>query len=89
MLAEARTSDLMDRLRARKAFLVEGAHLYGHLLDFNELVSERNNQETEASHRNVLSFLNMHYRIWDSIVDDDEANRIDYHGARLLFVTLP
>ena len=25
----------------------------------------------------------MHYRVWDSIVDGDDGDRIDYHGARL------
>jgi hypothetical protein len=31
----------------------------------------------------VLSFLNMHYRVWDSIVDGESGDRVDYHGARL------
>jgi class 3 adenylate cyclase len=25
----------------------------------------------------------MHYRVWDSIVDGDDGDRVDYHGARL------
>jgi class 3 adenylate cyclase len=30
-----------------------------------------------------LGFLNVHYRVWDSIVDGNDGDRVDYHGARL------
>jgi class 3 adenylate cyclase len=73
---------LLSRIPNREAFVVEGAHLYGQLLDFEDLVTEHG-QETEAAHRRLLRFLNMHYRVWDSIVDGDDGDRIDYHGARL------
>jgi class 3 adenylate cyclase len=82
-IMEARKAGLMSRLPTRRAFVVEGAHLYGQLLDFDKLVADQNNQETVHSHRNVLRFLNMHYRLWDSIVDNDDADRVDYHSARL------
>ena len=83
VLVEARKSALMDRLPVKRAFVVEGAHLYGELLDFDTVVADRENRETEASHTNVLRFLNMHYRIWDAIVENDDADRVDYHGTRL------
>src|SRR5262245_37038632 len=70
-------SGLMDQVSPRRAFIVEGAHLYGQLLDFDTIVSEGGTGETEASHRRLLSFLNMHYKIWDSIVDGDDADRVD------------
>lgn len=73
---------LLSRMPLREAFVVEGAHLYGQLLDFEDLVTERG-QETETAHRRLLRFLNMHYRVWDSLVDGDDGDRIDYHGARL------
>jgi len=73
---------LLSRMPLREAFVVEGAHLYGQLLDFEDLVTEQG-QETEAAHRRLLRFLNMHYRVWDSLVDGDDGDRIDYHGARL------
>jgi class 3 adenylate cyclase len=81
-LAKSQRSGLMERLPVRQASVVEGVHLYGNLLDFDSLVAENGN-ETEASHRRVLSFLNMHYRVWDSIVDGESGDRVDYHGARL------
>jgi class 3 adenylate cyclase len=73
---------LLSRMPLSEAFVVEGAHLYGQLLDFEDLVADKG-QETEASHRRLLGFLNMHYRVWDSIVDGDDGDRVDYHGARL------
>jgi class 3 adenylate cyclase len=79
---EMRKRGLMSRMPLSEAFVVEGAHLYGQLLDFEDLVADKG-QETEASHRRLLNFLNMHYRVWDSIVDGDDGDRIDYHGARL------
>jgi class 3 adenylate cyclase len=81
-LQEAKKSGLMGRLPTRQAFVVEGVHLYGNLLDFEDLVAE-NGSETEASHARLLSFLNMHYRVWDGIVDAESGDRVDYHGARL------
>jgi class 3 adenylate cyclase len=81
-LNEARKNGLMDRLPTRQAFVIDGVHLYGNLLDFDGLVAEGGN-ETEASHRRLLRFLNMHYRVWDGIVDGENGDRVDYHGARL------
>lgn len=65
-----------------KATLVDATHLYGQLLDFEDLALQEN-RETEHSHKRVLTFFNMHYRVWDSIVEDDDAIRVDYHGPRL------
>lgn len=73
---------LLSRMPLSEAFVVEGAHLYGQLLDFEDLVADQG-QETETAHRRLLRFLNMHYRVWDSIVDGDDGDRVDYHGARL------
>lgn len=65
-----------------RATLVDATHLYGQLLDFENLALQAN-RETEQSHARVLTFFNMHYRVWDSIVEDDDAIRVDYHGPRL------
>ena len=82
MLQDARLRGDLDELSARTTFLVEGAHLYGQLLDFDDLVVERD-RETEASHARVLKFLHTYYRVWDAIVDDEDGHRVDYHGARM------
>jgi class 3 adenylate cyclase len=81
-LIKKQRSGLIERLPVRQAAVVEGVHLYGNLLDFESLVAENGN-ETEASHRRLLGFLNMHYRVWDAIVDGESSDRVDYHGGRL------
>jgi class 3 adenylate cyclase len=90
-LAEHRARIRADMAAARsqgrfpnaRAILVEGAHLYGQLVDFDDLVVEQGKGETETSHKKVLDFLNTHYQVWDSIVDGEDALRVDFHGPRL------
>jgi hypothetical protein len=81
-LRESRNAGDFDSLSTRRTFLVEGAHLYGQWLDFDDLVLEQE-RETEASHARVLRFLHICYRIWDAIVDGEDGHRVDYHGARM------
>lgn len=73
----------LDKLTNRKAFVVEGAHLYGHLLDYDQMVLDAQGRETEQSHVLLLRFLDAQYRLWDAIVDDGGAERVDFHGTRL------
>ena len=82
MLQEARKRGNLDALSTRRTFLVEGTHLYGQLLDFDDLVVEQG-RETEASHARVFRFLHAYYRVWDAIVDGESGHRVDYHGARM------
>jgi class 3 adenylate cyclase len=65
-----------------RATLVEGAHLYGLLLDFEQIILQ-DQRETEGSHARVLQFLDVHYRVWDALVEEGDAIRVDYHGARM------
>ncbi|WP_119389883.1 adenylate/guanylate cyclase domain-containing protein [Taklimakanibacter lacteus] len=81
--ADAATARSEGRFPNTRAILVEGAQLYGQLVDFDDLVVEQGKGETEASHKRVLDFLNTHYQVWDSIVDGDDALRVDFHGPRL------
>lgn len=80
---QMRDSGLLAGLTNRRAFVVDGAHLYGQLLDFDQLVAEQNGEETEHSHRKLLQFIDLHYQLWDEIVDSDSADRVDYHGGRM------
>jgi hypothetical protein len=80
ILAEARRSALEFPRAA--AILVDGVHIYGQLLDFDSIVAD-GGRETDQSHARVLRFLNIHYQIWDAVVDADGAYRVDYHGPRL------
>ena len=55
----------MDRLSARRAFVVEGAHLYGQLLDFDNMVADqtatklRHHTETSSHARPSVSTLGL------------------------------
>jgi class 3 adenylate cyclase len=80
---EAMRKGLMDRLSTRRAFTVEGAHLYGQLLDFDTLVADNKGEESEQSHRRILQFLDTFYQLWDSVFDGNSADRVDYHVARM------
>ena len=79
---DARARGDLDALPIRRTSLVEGAHLYGQLLDFDEIVADQG-EETEKSHARLLQFLNDYYRLWDAIVFGEDGHRVDYHGARL------
>jgi class 3 adenylate cyclase len=83
LMAEDRKKGLMDTMTTRRAFAVDGAHVYGRLLDFDSVVADSQGNETEHSHRELLQFLDLYYRLWDEIVEADASDRVDYHGARM------
>ncbi len=83
VVVEARKKGLMDTLSARRAFVVEGAHVYGQLLDFDAIAADSHGDETEHSHRELLQFLDLFYRLWDGIAEATASDRVDYHGARM------
>ncbi len=66
-----------------RAVVVTGVHMYGQLLDFEDFIVNNESAETEESHKRMLSFLDTHYRIWDSLVQDEGGFTVDFHGPRL------
>ncbi|WP_020179952.1 adenylate/guanylate cyclase domain-containing protein [Methylopila sp. M107] len=72
----------ISNLSRNAAVLVDGAHVYAQLLDFGAAMMEQD-RETEASHRRVLGMLHLHYAACDSVADEFEAQRVDYHGPRM------
>jgi len=64
------------------AILVDGVHVYVHLLDFADAMLEQQ-RETEASHERVLGMLHLHYAACDSVAEEFEAQRVDFHGPRM------
>jgi class 3 adenylate cyclase len=65
-----------------EAILVDGVHVYIQMLDFGDVMIERE-RETEASHRRVLSMLHLNYAACDQIAEEFEAQRVDFHGSRM------
>jgi len=64
------------------AIQVEGVHVYIRMVDFAAAMAERE-RETEASHRRVLSMLHLNYAACDQVAEEFEAQRVDFHGARM------
>lgn len=82
MRAGGQREDLIFNVGTRSAVVVEGAHVYVQLLDFSSAMLEQE-RETEVGHKRVLSMLHLHYAACDSVAEDFEAQRVDYHGPRM------
>ncbi|WP_165420661.1 adenylate/guanylate cyclase domain-containing protein [Rhizobium ruizarguesonis] len=70
------------RLPQNMAVLVDGAHVYVQLTDYNGVLQDAK-RETSARNRRALQFLHIHYSACDSIIRDFGAQRVDFHGSRL------
>lgn len=83
------TDDKLAILRVprNRAITTHGAHIYANLIDFNGVLEDAG-VETEASHRRALEFLHTHYSACDSLIDEFEIQRVDFHGSRLHAVVL-
>lgn len=79
---KARDEDLIFEVKPNEAVLVDGAHVYVQLIDFNDAMMEQG-RETEASHKRALTMLHLHYGICDRVAAEFEAQRVDYHGGRM------
>jgi class 3 adenylate cyclase len=82
MRAGAKSEPLIFDVPPDAAIQVEGVHVYIQLLDFAAAMTERE-RETEASHRRVLSMLHLNYAACDQVAEEFEAQRVDFHGARM------
>lgn len=74
--------DLIFSVQPSEAVIVEGVHVYVQLLDFATVMLDQE-RETEASHARALSMLHLHYSGCDRVAEEYEAQRVDYHGARM------
>ncbi|WP_230290996.1 adenylate/guanylate cyclase domain-containing protein [Croceicoccus sp. Ery5] len=83
------TEDKLAILRVprNRAITTHGVHIYANLIDFNGVLEDAG-VETEASHRRALEFLHTHYSACDSLIDEFEIQRVDFHGSRLHAVVL-
>jgi class 3 adenylate cyclase len=78
----AADEDLIFHVKPSEAVLVNGAHVYVQLIDFDDAMMEQG-RETEASHKRALTMLHLHYGICDRVAAEFEAQRVDYHGGRM------
>lgn len=79
-------ASLVDIPRNR-AVTTNGVHVYANLIDFNSVLVDAG-RETEASHRRALEFLHAHYSACDTLIDEFDMQRVDFHGSRLHAVVL-
>ncbi len=80
--AGSQREQIISDLSRNAAILVDGVHVYVQLLDFGAAMLDQL-RETEAGHRRVLGMLHLHYAACDSIAEEFEAQRVDYHGPRM------
>lgn len=93
MMAEARAlGTVVDdkplfNLKKNEAVLVDGVHIYANLINYDDyLLAE--GIETAASHERALNFLHLHYSACDRVVENCDAQRVDFHGGRMHAVIL-
>ncbi|MBB2674934.1 UNVERIFIED_ORG: hypothetical protein GGE44_004516 [Rhizobium esperanzae] len=72
----------LDNIPLRTAVVVDGVHVYIQMMDFASAMIDAE-RETEGSHQRVLSMLHLHYSVCDEIAESFEAQRVDFHGARM------
>ena len=87
MLLGGKSEPLIFDVPPNSAIQVEGVHVYIQMLDFAAAMIDRE-RETEASHRRVLSMLHLNYAACDQVAEEFEAQRVDFHGARMHAVIL-
>lgn len=82
-----RSEDLIFEVSPSEAVLVDGVHVYLQLLDYAPILHDQS-KETAAWHERVLQMLHVHYAACDSVAEEFEAQRVDYHGPRMHSVIL-
>lgn len=85
--ADASVRGALVDIPRNKAITTDAVHVYANLIDFNDVLTEAG-RETEASHRRALEFLHAHYQGCDTLIDEFDMQRVDFHGSRLHAVVL-
>lgn len=75
------------RIPRNRAITTNGVHIYANLMDFSDRLIE-GGRETEASHKQALQFLHLHYSACDQLIVSFGLQRVDFHGGRLHAVVL-
>lgn len=76
-----RDEPVIFTVKPSEAVIVDGVHVYVQLIDFHQMMM--NGAETEESHVRALKMLHLHYSGCDRVIEEFEAQRVDYHGGRL------
>lgn len=84
---DSRPTGALVEIPRNRAITTHAVHVYANLVGFNSVLAEAG-RETEASHRRALEFLHAHYSACDTLIDEFEMQRVDFHGSRLHAVVL-
>lgn len=80
------TPPLFD-LEKGKAIIVDTVQIYIAITNYDEYRIEEG-RETEASHARALRFLHLYYSACDRVIEQTDAQRVDFHGSRMHAVIL-
>jgi len=84
---DSSSASVLVKIPRNRAIMTNAVHVYANLVDFNSVLVDAG-RETEASHRRAFEFLHTHYSACDTLIDEFEMQRVDFHGPRLHAVVL-
>lgn len=80
------TPPLFD-LEKGKAVIVDTVQIYIAITNYDDYRIDEG-RETEASHARALRFLHLYYSACDRVIEQTDAQRVDFHGSRMHAVVL-
>lgn len=81
------TSPPLFSLPKGKAVIADTVQIYISIVGFDQMRLE-NDRETEASHARSLKGLHLYYGAADRVIEDTNAQRVDFHNGRMHAVIL-
>ncbi len=74
-------------LERGKAVIVDTVQVYIAITNYDDYRIEEG-RETEGSHAKALRFLHLYYSACDRVIEQTDAQRVDFHGSRMHAVVL-
>ena len=74
-------------LQKGRAVVVDTVQIYIAITNYDDYRIEEG-RETEASHAKALRFLHLYYSTCDRVIEQTDAQRVDFHGSRMHAVVL-
>lgn len=74
-------------LEKGKAVIVDTVQIYIAITNYDDYRIDEG-RETEAAHARALRFLHLYYSACDRVIEQNDAQRVDFHGSRMHAVVL-
>jgi hypothetical protein len=79
----------LENIATNTAYKINAVHLYADILNLDDMLGTTG-VEGVRCHRQTLTFLNLHYRAVNRVLNRSDARRVDFHNQRLhALVTKP